>query len=72
MDSSLPESATLPAGGVKIGRLCPNKLAGKIIRAVEKRQKELILPKSARWLFALTQISPRLGDWIIKRKSNRN
>lgn len=72
VDSSLPESATLPAGGVKIGRLCPNKLADQIIRAVEKRQKELILPKSARWLFALTQISPRLGDWIIKRKSNRN
>ena len=72
VDHSLPANATLPAGGVKIGRLCPDRLAQKILQAVKKRKKALILPKSARWLFALTQLSPRLGDWIIKRKSKRS
>ncbi|MBA61312.1 MAG: hypothetical protein CMJ76_03010 [Planctomycetaceae bacterium] len=72
VDNSLPESATLPAGGVKITRLCPDQLAKKILRAVKKKKKELILPESARWLFAISQLSPRLGDWIIKLKSNRS
>lgn len=72
INQSLPEAATLPAGGVKIGRLCPDKLAEKVLRAIEKGKKELILPKLARWLFAISQLSPRLGDQIIKRKSNRS
>lgn len=72
VDESLPESATLPAGGVKIGRLCPDKLAQKILKAIKKGKKELILPKLARWLFAIAQLSPHLADRIIKRKSNRS
>ena len=72
MDESLPQSASLPAGGVKITRLCPDKLAHKILKAIAGKKRELILPKSAKWLFAISQLSPRFGDWIIKRRSKRS
>lgn len=68
----LPESARQPGGGVKISRLQPQFLAQKILKALSQRKKELILPKSAKWLFALAQLSPSLADWILKRKSNRS
>ncbi len=72
VDDNLPQSATQPAGGVKLKRLCPDRLAQKILRAIERRKAELVVPGSAKWLFALSQILPRFGDWIIKRKFNRS
>jgi hypothetical protein len=45
-------------------------LAQRILRACEKRQAELIAPARARLLFALAQLSPSLGDWLIRRKTS--
>lgn len=63
----LPASAYKPGAGVRTGLLSPTRLADDIIRACERRRAELIRPRSARLLFALSQLSPRLGDWLIKR-----
>jgi uncharacterized protein len=63
----LPASAYEPGGGVRAKALSPSRLAGEIVRACERRQSELVRPRSARLLFALTQLSPRLGDWLVKR-----
>jgi short-subunit dehydrogenase len=65
--AGLPASAHLPGAGVRTPFLPPEKLAAAILRACEKRKSELIFPRSARLLFALAQLSPRLGDWIVRR-----
>ncbi len=66
-DSPLPESAKGPGGGVKLAGLEAEQLAAAILSAAERGRAELIMPGKARLLFVLAQISPRLGDWLIRR-----
>ena len=63
----LPSRAYKPGAGVRLPSIRPEKLANLIVRACETRKAELTRPWSARWLFALMQISPRLADWIVRR-----
>ena len=65
----IPERARRPGGGVKVGKIPPDKLTQSILRACERRRPELIIPAKARLLFAISQLSPRLGDWIVRRKT---
>jgi uncharacterized protein len=65
--SDLPEAAHRPGGGAKVHAIDPNELATKILRACESRRAELIVPRSARLLFAASQLSPRLGDWLLRK-----
>jgi short-subunit dehydrogenase len=67
--ASLPPSARKPGGGAKVGLIKSDRLAQQILRACERRQSELVVPGSARLLFALSQLWPSLGDWIVKKKS---
>ena len=64
--SGLDAAATQPGAGVKLKGFPPKKLANKIDRAIQKRKKELIVPGRAKILFSLLQLSPSLGDWILK------
>jgi NAD(P)-dependent dehydrogenase (short-subunit alcohol dehydrogenase family) len=63
----LPERARRPGAGVKVGSVPPKKLARAILRACQRRKPELVVPGKARWLFAISQLWPRLGDWIVLR-----
>jgi NAD(P)-dependent dehydrogenase (short-subunit alcohol dehydrogenase family) len=65
----LPESARRPGAGVKTKTISPQKLAQKILRACRRRRPELVVPGSARLLFALAQLCPSLADWIVLRKT---
>lgn len=65
----LDESAAAPGAGVKISGLDPKTLARKIVVAVEKRKPELVVPFKSRFLFAILQLSPRLGDWLLRKFS---
>jgi short-subunit dehydrogenase len=65
--ANLPEAARRPGGGVKVARIDANWLARRIVRACEHRSKEIVVPAKTRWLFALAQLSPTLGDWLIRR-----
>jgi uncharacterized protein len=65
--TSLPESAARPGGGVRVSRIDPVRLAERILKACERRQAELIVPAKARLLFALSAVSPRLGDWLVRK-----
>jgi uncharacterized protein len=65
--SDLPSQARQPGGGVKLKGIDPDWLARRILAGCEYRQAELIVPARARLLFAITQLWPRLGDWIIGR-----
>ncbi len=64
--SGLPDSAYRPGAGVRAPALRPDWLARQIVRACERRQGELIYPRSARLVFALMQLSPRLADWLVR------
>jgi short-subunit dehydrogenase len=68
--SQLPASAQAPGGGVRLPGIDPQQLAEWILRAAERRQPELVVPGKARWLFALAQLTPRLADWILLRKTS--
>jgi short-subunit dehydrogenase len=65
--AELPPKAYQPAGGAKVRRIDPRRLSERILKACERRRAELIVPKSARLLFALTQLSPRFGDWFLRK-----
>ena len=65
----IPESARKPGAGAKVGRIDPNHLAQKILTYCEQRKPELIIPGKARILFALSQLFPTLGDWIVRKST---
>ncbi len=65
--AGLPESAQRPGGGVRLRGLDADDVAREVLVACERRRAELVLPGKAKWLLALAQLSPRLGDWIVAR-----
>lgn len=67
--TSLPPSARKPGGGAKVGLLKSDRLAEQILRACERRKPELVVPGRARLVFAISQLWPGLGDWIVKKMS---
>jgi len=69
--ADLPASARQPGGGVKLKGIDPDWLARRILVACERREVELVIPWGAKLLFAIAQMWPTLGDWIIGRMSKR-
>jgi hypothetical protein len=67
----VPEEALKPAGGAKVKAIDPRSLASQILQACEKRKPELVVPARAKVLFALAQLSPKLGDWLLQRMTGR-
>jgi len=65
--AGLPASARQPGAGARVARISPDRLAEQILTACRRRKKELIVPGRARLLFALAQLSPGLGDWLVRR-----
>ena len=65
--SDLPTAANQPGAGVKVKRIEPDRLAAKILHACQRRRSELVVPARAKLLFATSQLSPALGDWLLKR-----
>jgi short-subunit dehydrogenase len=65
--ADLPDEARKPGGGVKLKGIDPNWLARRILIACERREAELIVPARAKVLFAIAQLWPALGDWIVMR-----
>jgi uncharacterized protein len=63
----VPAEAHQPGGGAKVRAIDPLWLADKILRSCELRRAELIVPKRAQLLFAAAQLSPTLGDWLLRR-----
>jgi uncharacterized protein len=66
----VPERARAPGAGVQVRAIPPQELARAILRACQRRQPELVVPGKARLLFALSQLWPSLGDWIVRRETS--
>ena len=67
----VPEAARGPGAGVKVKLIDPERLADAIVVACERRRPELVIPARARLLFAIADLFPRLGDWLILRFTAR-
>jgi len=63
----LPDGVAKPGAGAKVKGIAPDDLAQRIRLACEKRQLELVMPWKARIAFALSQLSPWLGDKLLRR-----
>lgn len=66
---AVPAAAHRPGGGAKLRAIDPHWLARKILTACQQRRAELVVPKTARLLFAISQISPQLGDWVLRKST---
>ncbi len=63
----VPAAAYQPGGGAKLRAIDPKWLSERILRACEQRRAELVVPRYARLLFAASQLSPRFGDWCLRK-----
>lgn len=68
-DGELPASAAQPGGGAKIKRLTPDVVTDAVMRCIDERKIEILLPGKSRLLMAINAVSPRLADWILSRKT---
>jgi short-subunit dehydrogenase len=68
--ATLPAAAQKPGGGAKVRAIDPHWLSEKILDACQRRRAELVVPRSARLLFAVSQLSPRLGDWLLRKMTS--
>jgi short-subunit dehydrogenase len=68
--ANVPVAAQQPGGGAKVRAIDPRWLAEKILHACQTRQAELVVPRRSRLLFAITQLSPRFGDWLLRRMTS--
>jgi short-subunit dehydrogenase len=66
----VPVAAHQPGGGAKVRAIDPHRLAERILRACEERRAELVVPRRAQLLFAVSQLSPRFGDWLLRRMTS--
>lgn len=69
--SQTDAAAKAPGAGVRLKGICPDRLASRIVVAAGKRQRELIVPRKSRVLFVLAQLSPWLGDWLLKKMAKK-
>ncbi|MEL7496859.1 MAG: SDR family NAD(P)-dependent oxidoreductase [Planctomycetota bacterium] len=69
--SNVDEQAQSAGAGVRLKGIDPDVLSSRIEVAVRKRKKELMIPWYARILFAIQQLSPTIGDWMLS-KFNRS
>ncbi len=71
-EKQLPDGAGKPGGGVRLKGIDPARLAERIVRACERREAEIVVPFRARLLFAISDLWPSLGDWIIRKMTSES
>lgn len=68
----LPDAARQPGGGAKVAAIDPTHLAERILQASRRGQADLVVPAKSRLLFALTQLAPAWGDWLLRKNTGRD
>lgn len=59
-----------PGGGARLSVIDPIQLSKQILSACEGRRAELVVPAKTKLLFALAQLWPTFGDWILQKKTS--
>lgn len=63
--------AAKPGAGVKLKGIDPLIVAQKIVIGCERRKAEIVMPAKSRVAFAVLQLWPKLGDWILRKFSGQ-
>ncbi|MCC6492682.1 MAG: SDR family NAD(P)-dependent oxidoreductase [Pirellulales bacterium] len=63
----IPAAAQSPGAGTKLPSLDPGRVAHAILAACQRRRPELVIPRKAKVLFTLSQISASWGDWLLRK-----
>jgi short-subunit dehydrogenase len=61
----LPDQAAKPGGGTKVKGLPPQRVADAVVRCIDKRLPDIVLPGYLRLLISFGHAFPRLGDWLL-------
>jgi len=69
LSEDLPDAAGQPGAGAKVKAIDPQRLAADILHACEKRKAELVVPKKARLLMAITALYPAWGGRLLRGRS---
>lgn len=64
-DPNLPAQANAPGGGTRIKGLPPERVAGAVVRCIERRVPDIVMPGYLRLLIGVGHVFPRLGDWLL-------
>jgi len=65
VDDKLPAQASAPGGGTKVKGLPPQRVADAVVRCIDKRLPDIVLPGYLRLLISFGHAFPRLGDWLL-------
>lgn len=69
-DRDVPQAAAAPGGGAKLKGLSPEKVADAVLRCIQRREIEVVMPRKVRWLIALNALSPSLADRILGSRTS--
>ncbi len=67
LEENLPTQASAPGGGTRLQGLAPERVADAVVRCIESRKPDIVLPGYLRLLIATGHAFPRLGDWLLLR-----
>lgn len=67
VDESLPAQASRPGGGTRLKGVPPQQVAQAVVRCIDRRKPDVIIPGYLRGLIAIGHAFPSLGDWLILR-----
>ena len=67
VDATLPSQASAPGAGTRIKGLDPEVVAAAVLRCIQRRSPDIVLPGHLRVLIAIGHLFPRLGDWLLVR-----
>jgi NAD(P)-dependent dehydrogenase (short-subunit alcohol dehydrogenase family) len=67
VSADLPPSAAAPAGGAKVKGIPPERVAAAVLKCIDRRIPDIVLPGYMRLLITLGHAFPRLGDWLLLR-----
>ncbi|QDT02614.1 putative oxidoreductase [Rubripirellula lacrimiformis] len=65
LDDRLPSQAAQPGGGARLKGLPPEKVAQAVVRCIQNRKPDVVMPGYLRPLIAVGHAFPRLGDWLL-------
>jgi uncharacterized protein len=63
----LPAELRRPGGGVNLNLIEPTWLCRRIIQAIERREKEVVVPAKAKWLAGIGNLFPSCFDRFLGR-----
>lgn len=64
-DESLPEQARKPGGGTRVRGLPAEVVAKRVLKMIQRRRPDVLLPGYLRPLVAIGHFVPPLGDWLL-------